>query len=143
MRRALNVGFALCIFYWVGTGIWFIWPIDPPMIELPGSTVTPQIVEKLGVITIARTLVVSREESVFVQRVLFRGDCAKSCEIIDMPSGNLTLPIGAYPSMSRDHILQRTVESGEWRAAFNIQWRDRLGRTHIVPMQELKFTVLP
>ena len=137
------------IFYGVLTAIWMtvlgwaIWPLDSPYVNLPGATVSPKIVKALGIITISRDFKITRDEPIFVQRTLVRGDCKQSCEIVDLPSGNLMLPVGIYKGMTRDQILPITVEPGNWVARFSIQWRDRLGRSRTEPMEELSFTVVP
>ena len=143
MNSLLKISFLICVLYWVGTGVWFFWPESSPIIELPGSTVEPREVQARGKITITRSLVSSRDESAFIQRTLVRDECQGSCEIVDLAGGNLTLKIGTHLNLPRNHILPVTVEPGKWRAVFYLHWQDRLGRTHIEPLQELPITVTP
>ena len=142
MKRPQTLLFGVLTATWVGALIWALYPIGPPIIGTGNDSVSPQEVEVGGIIHVTRNLHVFREESVMVIRTLIRGNCTINCEIVDLPSGNLTLKPGDYPNVLRDHILPATVQPDTWRIVFAIHWRDRIGRTHIEPLEELSFKVV-
>lgn len=143
MKRFITIAFYASTLFWVCFVAWSFLPEEAPIVSAPGDSIQPLIVKVGGVITISRNLHVKREAPVFVQRTLVRGDCAKSCEIVDLPSGNITLPAATYGNLLRDHKLPTVVEPGDWTAVFTIQWTDRLGRTHYEPLMPLAFKVTP
>jgi len=127
---------------WVSVLTWAVWPTDPPIEYLSGDSVIPQVVNVGGTITVTRRYRVLREEAVTVIRTLVRGDCSISCEVVDLPSSTVTMPVQEFRVQSRDMTLPKTVEPGSWRVVFFQQWRDRIGRVHSSPIPVLRFTVV-
>lgn len=143
MRTIRAALFYVAVLFWLGLFIWLIWPIEPPITELPGAYVTPTTAKVGGSISILRNFRASRNEPVTVIRTLVRVDCGHDCEVADLPTGKIIFPAGDQPGRVRDHKLPYAVEPGKWKAVFFLEWRDRIGRVHSEPLQELSFTVVP
>lgn len=142
MKTFSHVFFTVMTLIWVSVLIWVFFPLGAPITSLPGDLVYPETVTVGGKIHVVRNLRVIREEPVVVNRAVMRGDCRKTCEIIDLPGGNLTLKVGDYPNVLRDHILPNTVQPGDWRLVFTIQWADRVGALHVEPLTVLAIKVV-
>lgn len=121
--------------------MWFYIAI-PPIELLGGDSVTPKVVRVRDVITVTRNFRATRNTSVYVTRTLVRGDCRKSCEIVDLPSGELALEEGDYRNARREHYIPGLLQDGTWRLVFSIKWEDWLGRAHVLKLPELEIEVV-
>ena len=142
MKRSSVIFMALTAI-WMVVLSWAIWPISAPLVFAEGDAIWPKIVKVGGQISVTRTCSVVRSDQVTIIRALIKGDCSKTCETVDLPSSTVHLPKGHHRTQTRDFMLPPTVDPGEWRVVFVIQWTDRVGRTHRMPLTELKFTVVP
>ena len=142
MKTLQSIIFSTLTAAWMIALVWLFFPMSSPIVGLGGDSVTPNEIPVGGTIHILRNLRANREENVTVTRTLVRGDCRFNCEIVDLPGGNLSLKPGIYPNLLRDHVLPSTVEAGNWRVLFSMQWYDRIGRVHTEKLQELGFRVV-
>ena len=120
----------------------FIFP-PPPPISTTGNddSVTPTVVKAGETISVTRSLRSISEAPVGVVRTMVKGDCAKSCEVIDLFHGSFSLKVGEHMRVKRDHVIPLRAEPGEWRLVFWITWQDRLGRTLKTKLPELTIEV--
>ena len=139
----MKIFYALLTATWVGILGWAVWPIGAPIEYLEGDSLVPQRVQVGGTITITRHFRVLREEPATISRTLVRGNCVVTCEVVDLPSSTITLPVQETRTQTRDMVLPDAVEAGTWRAVFAVHWKDRIGRLHIKPLHELTFDVIP
>lgn len=131
----------LAIALWAGTTVFLLYaPV--PFEDLGGDSISPQKVKAGETVAIIRNLRVIRDTPMRVTRSMIKGDCRRSCEIIDLPSSVLTLQPGEYLNLRRDHIIPLLASPGMWRMAFAIHWEDNLGRGHHESLKDLSFEVL-
>ena len=140
--KVSDIFFAVMTVTWVSVIGWAIWPIEPPIVYLPGDKVTPAIVKPGGVITIHRNIQVHREQQVTVIRTMVQGDCSQHCETVDLPSSSATLQVTPLRAQTREVILPKAIDAGEWRIVYAYEWKDRIGRVHSEPIPVLTFTVV-
>lgn len=126
---------------WVSVLIWVFFPLGAPIINLPGDFIDTQTVTVGGKVNVVRNLQVKRQEAVMVHRSMIRGDCSKSCEIINLASSSLMLKVGDYHSVTFTHQLPSIVEPGDWRLVSTTEWIDRIGGSHIESLAELAIKV--
>ena len=128
---------------WTGALVWVMWPLGPPIDFMDNNSVSPATVKAGGEISVTREFIVNRVAPVVVLRTLVRGDCAVTCETVDLASSVVTLAEGERRVQTRSFTLPSSVDAGEWNVVFNVQWQDRIGRAHRLPLKELPFTVVP
>lgn len=121
----------------------YMHPPPSPYVSTGGDSLNPEKVKVLGAVAISRNFLITRREPMFVVRTMVKGDCSVTCEIIDLPGGNLTLEPGAYHNVIRDHSIPSFAQPGHWVLKFSIQWQDRFGRTLSAEMPPLAMEVVP
>lgn len=73
---------------------------------------------------------------------MVKGDCKKSCDIVDLHGGALTLAPGNHMNLRRAHIIPPTVTEGKWRLAFSVHWDDMIGRDRHIKLKEIEIEVV-
>jgi len=114
---------------------------DTPIIDLDGDSVVPQQVLAGGAISVYRSFRFTRDESVTVTRLMVRGDCAKSCEFLDLAQSAHLLKAGDYWNVRREHVIPLQASPGKWSLQFTWQWRDAIGRHHKLALAPLEIEV--
>ena len=141
--KVSSVIFSAFTALWIVVLGWAVWPVAPPLEFSEADAIWPKVVKVGGQISITRSFSVTRSDAVTIVRALIKGDCAKSCETVDLPSSVVHLAEGHHRTQTRDFILPLTVDPGLWRVVFVVQGTDRVGRSHRLALKELPFTVVP
>lgn len=130
---------ALALILWT---VAFFYPQHSPMEIIGGDKVYPQTVHPGETISIFRSFNVTRLEPMGVTRRMIKGDCKKTCEIVDLVHGSF-LPdkIGPTIDVKRDHTIPMNITPGHWRVMFAVTWHDWLGRTKTMELPELSVEV--
>lgn len=132
---AVSAMWVMTIAFWMSTP-------SSPIEQLGGDTVSPERVRAGEIVTVTRNFRIIRNQAMSVSRTMILGDCEKRCEIVDLPSGHLTLAPGDYINIQREHVIPATTDPGEWRLVFSVNWQDRLGRTINERLPELTIEVV-
>ncbi len=142
MRQA-RILIALGVLLWVATVAFYFWPASPPYESFGEDTVTPSHVKAGEAITISRNFRATRRELWTVSRTLVQGDCRKSCELIDLPSGSLMVEEGTYVDVRRTHVIPMRVTPGVWVLRFTVQWDTAFWGTQKSTLPPLTITIDP
>lgn len=113
-----------------------------PIQFLGGDLVSPTKARAGEAVTVTRSFRILRDDPMTVTRTMISGDCAVSCEIVDLPGGNLALSAGEYLNMARDHVIPAVAQPGMWRLVFSVNWRDHLNRERRVALPALDVEVV-
>lgn len=117
--------------------------LPSPYIPLGGDSVAPAQAKMFETVAVTRNYEITRAAPMFIVRTMTRGDCRASCEIVDLSSGHLLLPVGVYRNVVRDHIIPSSAQPGQWVLRFSVQWQDRFGRTLTAALPPLQIEVIP
>lgn len=139
--KVKRYGWIAAIFLWLAS-LAVLSSFPPPVQSLGGDAIEPATVKAGGVFTVTRSLRVHNDTALRVTRAMVKGDCAKNCEIIDLPGGALTLAEGSYVNLRREHFIPTTASAGMWRMVFTIHWQDALWRNRYLTLMELPIEVV-
>lgn len=134
---------SICAVLWSGTILFGFTEPPSPYQSYGVDYVEPTKIHAGDVIGIYRTFKIIRPETVNITRAMVRGDCTKTCEILDLPSGSLTLEPGDYKDVRRDHIIPANITPGIWTLRFTVQWDSRLGIQQSMKLPLLQIEVAP
>lgn len=113
-----------------------------PIEYLPPTIVSPSKVHAGQTVLITRSYIVTRIEPITILRRMEKGDCANRCDRVDLPSSELTNPVGAATS-SRPLQIPYDITPGVWTMKFSITWYDFLGRLRSAEVPAVTIEVLP
>ena len=135
-------GVVAVLLIWAAAYLFWLYAFPSPIELMGGDTVTPQKVRAGERVSITRNFRVLRAEPLNVTREAIRGDCKKSCEVIDLTSSTMTLPPGEYRNVVREHTIPIHAEPGIWRLVFSVHWQGRFGRYVSESLPELTIEVI-
>lgn len=127
---------------WGFTALSWLYVPSSPFVDLGGDKVSPTEVAHGGAVKVTRNFRITREATMSVTRTMRRGDCKTFCEVIDMPSGKLTFPVGEHLGVEREHIISYLAQPGAWKLLFTLHWEDHFGRSHSQLLAPLAIEVL-
>lgn len=110
---------ALC---WLATIALWLWPAPAPFESFGVDTVTPDRIKPGDAFVVSRNYRATRRELWTVTRTMVRGDCAKTCEFVDLPAGSLMVEEGSYVDIRRAYVAPVTITPGVWVLRFTVQW---------------------
>ena len=145
MRRVFRPDPLTCIMFALLSAIIYVaffHQSSPPIEYFGTDSVTPQRVKAGEIISVTRSFRIKRSEDFTVTRALVRGDCTRSCEIVDMSTSQLTLEPNEYRNVERRHTIPRRVDPGVWELRFTFHWHDFLGRDRTLPLPPLFIEVV-
>lgn len=137
----MKIALIFALLLWVISAV-LVMTTPAPFEDLGGDAVSPAMVKPGGSVTITRNIRVLSGEPLRVTRTMLKGDCKKSCEIVDLHGSALTLNPGTYTNLRRDHVIPITVTEGKWRLAFSVHWEDLIGRDRHIKLKELEIEVV-
>jgi len=138
------------IYYWLllfGVLVWvatlaIILPSPSPIEAMGGDAVAPQITRAGSSVTVVRNFRIMRDIPIRVTRAMVKGDCNKSCEIVDLSTSHLVLAPGVYHNVRREHQIPATVTPGTWTLIFTVHWGNFLGADHKMNLPPLDIEVV-
>lgn len=148
MGQDMTTGAGLRVLQWIVVVLWLavlallFMPEAPPIESLGGDTVEPATVRPGDRVSVTRSFRIVRSVPMSVNRTMVRGDCKRSCDIVDLANGSLTLEAGDHLNVVRPHVIPAFVSPGQWELRFTVVWEDRLGRQRKTVLPELPITVV-
>lgn len=141
--KAARIAFVTGIALLLSTIALYLWPQSPPFESFGTDTVTPDRVKAGGTFVISRNYRTTRREVWTITRTMMRGDCAKSCEFVELPSGSLLVEEGTHVDVRRSYVVPAQVTPGVWTLRFTVQWDTTFWGTQKASLPTLTITIDP
>ena len=122
---------------WAAVAWLALYSLSPPVNNWHDDSVSPTTARTGDEIVVARSFDAIRTDTIKVTREMIRGDCKKSCDRVEMPSGTLTVEPGPYREVKKTFVIPAAATPGEWRLVFTVHWDDSMGRTFKQKLPEL------
>jgi len=140
--KVVDIAFGASAGILVGVAAWVLYPLGPPVTYLDKDVIEPKIVKAGESIRVTRSFVIHRAAPVILFRRVIKGDCNIKCDVLDWPTSTLPNNVLGEKIQTREFVLPKTMDTGEWRIAFTAQWENQVGVTQHIVLKELHFTVV-
>lgn len=126
---------------WIALAFAWLYTPSNPMVYESGY-VTPAVVRAGEKFYVSRTFMVTREESLKINRVMIRGDCRVKCDKVTLPSSELYVTRGRYVDNIIPYVVPFPAQAGKYKLLFTVSWQDRFGHALSEPMPELEIEIV-